>query len=57
VESQRAIDDGLTGGEWIIVNGLLKAAPGRQVTPERESGDRPPVPSARPSLPAKKAEP
>jgi RND family efflux transporter MFP subunit len=57
VESRRAIDDGLTGGEWVIVNGLLKAAPGRQVTPEREGGDRPPVPSAHPSLPAKKAEP
>ncbi len=39
VESLRVIDDGLTGGEWVIVNGLLKAAPGRQVTPEREGGD------------------
>ena len=41
VESQRAIENGLTGGEWVIVNGLLKAAPGRQVTPEREGGDQP----------------
>jgi len=57
VESQRAIDNGLTGGEWVIVNGLLKAAPGRQVTPEREGGEPPPAQGARPSLPAKKAEP
>jgi RND family efflux transporter MFP subunit len=35
-ESLRAIDDGLRGPEWVIVNGLLKAGPGRQVTPERE---------------------
>jgi RND family efflux transporter MFP subunit len=57
VESQRVIEDGLAGGEWVIVNGLLKAAPGRQVTPEREGGDQPPAQSARPSLPQKKAEP
>jgi RND family efflux transporter MFP subunit len=35
VEALRAIDDGLTGKEWVIVNGLLKAGPGRHVTPER----------------------
>ena len=40
VESLRAIDDGLTGEEWVVVNGLLKAAPGRQVTPEREGDAR-----------------
>jgi len=37
VDALRAIDDGLKGQEWVVVNGLLKAAPGRQVTPERES--------------------
>jgi RND family efflux transporter MFP subunit len=57
VESQRVIENGLTGGEWVIVNGLLKAAPGRQVTPEHEGGDQPPAQSVRPSLPQKKAEP
>jgi RND family efflux transporter MFP subunit len=36
VDALRAIDDGLKGEEWVVVNGLLKAAPGRQVTPERE---------------------
>ncbi len=57
VESRRAIDNGLTDGEWVIVNGLLKAAPGRQVTPEREGGEQPPAQGARPSLPARKAAP
>ena len=36
VDALRAIDDGLEGDEWVVVNGLVKAAPGRQVTPERE---------------------
>jgi RND family efflux transporter MFP subunit len=58
VESQRAIEEGLTGQEWVIVNGLLKAAPGRQVTPEREGReDRPPGPGSVPSLPPRKARP
>ena len=40
VESLRAIDKGLSGTEWVIVNGLLKAAPGRHVTPERDQAGR-----------------
>jgi RND family efflux transporter MFP subunit len=35
-----AIESGLTGDEWVIVNGLLRAIPGRQVTPEREPVER-----------------
>src|SRR6266850_2213726 len=54
VESRRVIATGLTGGEWVVVNGVLKAAPGRPVTPEREGA---PGPEARPSLPVKKAAP
>ena len=54
VESRRVIATGLTGGEWVVVNGVLKAAPGRPVTPEREGA---PGPEARPSLPEKKAAP
>src|SRR5882762_9635635 len=54
VESRRVIATGLTGGEWVVVNGVLKAAPGRPVTPEREGE---PGPEARPSLPEKKAAP
>ena len=51
VDGLRAIDDGLTGNDWVIVNGLLKAAPGRQVTPERAGGPRPAEQGASPSLP------
>jgi len=36
VDSLRAIDEGLRGTEWVIVNGLPRAAPGRPVTPERD---------------------
>src|SRR5262245_18464464 len=57
VDSLRAIDDGLKGTEWVIVKGLVKAAPGRQVTPEQEGGARPPEHGATPSLPARKARP
>ena len=31
------IGSGLNGDEWVIVKGLLRASPGRQVTPERET--------------------
>ena len=54
VESLRAIDDGLTGKEWVIVTGLLKAGPGRQVTPEREGQARPPEPASPRSVPSAK---
>ena len=57
VDSLRAIDEGLKGTEWVIVKGLVKAAPGRQVTPEQEGGARPPEHGASPSLPARKAKP
>ncbi|HEU5154637.1 MAG TPA: efflux RND transporter periplasmic adaptor subunit [Gemmatimonadales bacterium] len=56
-DSLRAIDEGLKGTEWVIVKGLVKAAPGRQVTPEQEGGARPPEQGASPSLPARKARP
>jgi RND family efflux transporter MFP subunit len=36
VDGLRAIDEGLTEADWVIVNGLPKAVPGRAVTPERE---------------------
>ena len=34
------IGSGLNGDEWVIVKGLLRAIPGRQVTPERETIER-----------------
>ncbi len=57
VDSLRTIDEGLKGTERVIVNGLLKAAPGRQVTPEQEGSARLPEQGASPSLPPRKAEP
>ena len=56
VDSLRAIEEGLKGKEWVIVKGLLKAAPGRQVTPEREVA-APPGQGSSPSPPQKKALP
>jgi RND family efflux transporter MFP subunit len=42
-DSLCVIEDGLTGNEWVVVKGLLKAIPGRPVTPEREElGKQPP---------------
>ena len=57
VDSLRAIDEGLKGTERVIVNGLLRAAPGRQVTPEQEGGAGPPEQGASPSLPPRKGRP
>jgi RND family efflux transporter MFP subunit len=48
----RVIAEGLKGRERVIVKGLLKAAPGRQVTPEQE-GAAPPAGQGSP--PQKKA--
>jgi len=56
-DGRRAIDEGLTGKESVVVNGLLKAGPGRQVTPEREGGEGPPAHDAAPSLPPRKTRP
>jgi RND family efflux transporter MFP subunit len=36
VDSRRAIEEGLKGEESIIVKGLMRAVPGRRVSPERE---------------------
>jgi membrane fusion protein, multidrug efflux system len=53
VDTLRAVDDGLAGNEWVVVNGLLKAAPGRPVTPERQGDGRQPEQGAAPSPPGK----
>jgi len=36
------IEDGLTGSEWVVVKGLLRAIPGRPVNPERDATGQPP---------------
>jgi RND family efflux transporter MFP subunit len=55
VGNLQVIEEGLSGKEWVIVNGLLQAVPGRQVTPERE-GIRP-APTSSPSPEQKKVKP
>jgi RND family efflux transporter MFP subunit len=57
LDSLRAVDDGVKGTERVIVNGLLRAVPGRQVTPEQEGGARAPEQGASPSLPPRKGGP
>jgi RND family efflux transporter MFP subunit len=56
VDNLRGIAEGLEGKEWVIVKGLLKAAPGRQVTPERE-GVTPPGAGSPQALHKDKADP
>jgi RND family efflux transporter MFP subunit len=41
VGEKRVISSGLKGDEWVIVEGLLRAIPGREVTPERAGGAAP----------------
>jgi RND family efflux transporter MFP subunit len=53
VDDLRGITEGLEGKEWVIVKGLLKAAPGRQVTPEREEAAPPGPVSPQPPSPGK----
>ena len=41
--TMRVIDDGLNGDERVVVNGLLRAIPGREVSPETSTAQpRPP---------------
>ena len=57
VDSRRVIGTGLTGGEWVVVNGVLKAAPGRTVAPERDgapASDAKPAPAESKPAPAEK---
>ncbi|HUJ89219.1 MAG TPA: efflux RND transporter periplasmic adaptor subunit [Syntrophorhabdales bacterium] len=35
-DHMRVIEEGLTGKEWVVVNGVQKAFPGRKVTPEKQ---------------------
>jgi RND family efflux transporter MFP subunit len=37
IDNMKAIEQGLKVGEWVVTNGILKAAPGRRVTPEPEN--------------------
>jgi RND family efflux transporter MFP subunit len=59
VERDRVVLEGLHGQEWVVVNGLLRAIPGRQVTPERSAAQPGPDPAqtAGPKPGSKKATP
>ena len=41
VDHFHVVEEGLTGKEWVVIKGLQKAVPGRQVTPEREGVQTP----------------
>ena len=41
VDHLRVVEEGLSGKEWVVIKGLQKAIPGRQVTPEREGVQTP----------------
>ena len=53
VDNDRVVMEGLQGEEWVVVSGLLRAIPGRQVTPEKSAAQpglkppKPPVPKPR----------
>jgi len=36
VDRLRVVEEGLTGKEWVVIKGIQKAIPGRDVTPERQ---------------------
>jgi RND family efflux transporter MFP subunit len=36
VDDLRAVEEGLSGEEWIVIKGLQKAVPGRAVKPEKQ---------------------
>lgn len=48
----RVVKEGLTGDDWIITNGLLRAFPGRPVNPVREALKAPPAAGGSPPAPA-----
>ncbi|MEE8302808.1 MAG: efflux RND transporter periplasmic adaptor subunit [Candidatus Tectomicrobia bacterium] len=45
IDRMRVIDEGLQPGDWVVVNGLLRARPGATVTPKRQEMT-PPAPAA-----------
>lgn len=43
----RVVSDGLTGDERVVINGLLRAIPGRQVEPQMQGAEQPAPPAGR----------
>ncbi|MET0152365.1 MAG: efflux RND transporter periplasmic adaptor subunit [Candidatus Binatia bacterium] len=48
----RVVRDGVSGTEWVVVNGLQRARPGSVVKPKREAPASPPSPQATPGVAA-----
>jgi len=40
IDSHRIVAEGLKGKEWVVVKGMQKAVPGRQVNPVQQSGGK-----------------
>jgi multidrug efflux pump subunit AcrA (membrane-fusion protein) len=53
-DDYRVVAEGLGGDDWVIVNGLLRAVPGKQVTPEKQTL---PGPGGKTKAPATEAGP
>jgi RND family efflux transporter MFP subunit len=41
VDHLRVVEEGVQPGDWVIVKGLMRAAPGRSVTPQQEGASAP----------------
>jgi multidrug efflux pump subunit AcrA (membrane-fusion protein) len=39
-QNLRVIEEGLTGKEWVVINAVQKAIPGRTVTPQRQNAEK-----------------
>jgi RND family efflux transporter MFP subunit len=53
VENLRAIEEGISGNEWVVVKAVQKAIPGKKVTPEKLDPSKPPPGQLRPADKAK----
>ena len=51
VDHMQVVQEGLAGGEWVVIRGVQKAIPGRQVTPERQGSGIPSQASPQTSQP------
>ena len=54
-DDYQVVTEGLKGDEWVIVNGLLRAIPGKQVDPQKETASAPSDAKAPPSEAGKAA--
>jgi RND family efflux transporter MFP subunit len=51
VDHMQVVQEGLAGGEWVVIRGVQKAIPGRQVTPEKQGSGIPSQASPQTSQP------